>query len=233
MRICSACGCCNANNSQQCVICGAPLSSPEPGTPPARPTPEPAPISAENSASTQTPEPNPVSIPTQNSVPTQTPEPESVSVLESNPDFASAPKSVPGAVPIGGPASELRSVPLGSSEPSVSLEPSKSRPVPSEPSVSLELSESSESGNADRMAIAGFVLSLMGVATLITSPLQLAALLLSLAARKGKRFRGFRRTGIILSAVALVLSLIFWLVVALNTDEILPSLAGIMYESNY
>jgi hypothetical protein len=72
-----------------------------------------------------------------------------------------------------------------------------------------------ESNKTDRMAIAGFVLSLMGLVAVVSSPLQLAALLLSLAANGTKRFREFRTLGIVFSAVGLGVSLLFWLIFSL------------------
>ena len=83
------------------------------------------------------------------------------------------------------------------------------------------------------MAIAGFVLSLMGIASWITSPLQLAALLLSLAAGKTKRFRSLRRAGIVLSSVALGISLLLWLIVSLYAQSIFTYLTDITNEFFY
>ena len=77
-------------------------------------------------------------------------------------------------------------------------------------------------------AIAGFVLSLMGAATFVTSPLQLMALILCLASEKADRFLKLRRIGLVLSAVFLILSLAFWIVVALNFD----TLSQLIYSSS-
>ncbi len=93
--------------------------------------------------------------------------------------------------------------------------------------------KSPEDNRSDRMAIAGFVLSLMGIASWITSPLQLAALLLSLAAGKTKRFRSLRRAGIILSSVALGISLLLWLIVSLYAQSIFTYLTDITNEFFY
>ena len=90
-----------------------------------------------------------------------------------------------------------------------------------------------ENNKSDRMAIAGFVLSLLGTASWITSPLQLAALLLSLASGKTKRFLGLRRTGLILSSISLGISLLFWLIVLIFSSGIFSFLTDIMNEFYY
>lgn len=89
--------------------------------------------------------------------------------------------------------------PVVSAPPRPSTLPTAQRKVSSDP-------------KADRMAIAGFVLSLMGLSTFLTTPLQLAALLLSLYARNTSRCKGLRKCGIIFSIVALCISFIFWIV---------------------
>lgn len=92
---------------------------------------------------------------------------------------------------------------------------------------------SPEDNKPDRMAIAGFVLSLLGVASCIASPLQLAALLLSIAAGKTKRFSTLRRVGIILSSITLGISLILWVIVLINSQSIFSYLTDMMNEFFY
>ena len=67
-------------------------------------------------------------------------------------------------------------------------------------------------GHHDRMAIAGFVLSLMGLFSFITTPLQIVSLILSLACGDAKRCKVLRVLGIVFSCVALFLSCCFWIV---------------------
>ena len=92
---------------------------------------------------------------------------------------------------------------------------------------------SNASKRADRMAVAGLVLSLMGAVTLVTSPLQGAALLLSLCAGKTQKMRGLRRTGILISVVSLVLSLCFWSVLACNFEMVFSFLTKVFNEFYY
>lgn len=89
------------------------------------------------------------------------------------------------------------------------------------------------SKRADRMAIAGFVLSLMGAGTLVTSPLQGAALLLSLFAGKTQKMRKLRRTGILISAVSLGVSLLFWGILACNAEVVFSFLTKLFNEFYY
>lgn len=101
------------------------------------------------------------------------------------------------------------------------------------PKPVLQLQENAEDQKSDRMALAGFILSLMGAATCMTSPLQLAALILSLSAGKTKKFRTLRSVGIVLSSVALGLSLIVWLIVGINADTVFTYLNDAMNEFYY
>ena len=70
----------------------------------------------------------------------------------------------------------------------------------------------------DRMALAGFVLSLMGLFSCVTTPLQAAALILSLCSAKARRFRGFRIAGIVISALTIAASLFLWVILILTAD---------------
>lgn len=111
-------------------------------------------------------------------------------------------------------------------------------PIPQPVAVPVQTSvvipqASPEDNKSDRMAIAGFVLSLMGIVSFITTPLQLAALLLSIAAGKTKRFSTLRRTGIILSSIALGISLILWVIVLIYSQDIFSYLTDIMNEFFY
>lgn len=113
-----------------------------------------------------------------------------------------------------------------------------SAPIPQQISVSVQApvvvsQRSSEDNKPDRMAIAGFVLSLLGVASCIASPLQLVALLLSISAGKTKRFGSLRRVGIVLSSIVLGISLIFWLIVLIYSQSIFTYLTNIMNEFFY
>lgn len=95
-------------------------------------------------------------------------------------------------------------------------------------SVPSVLSEAaSQETKYNRMAIAGFVLSLMGVATCIGSFLQLAGLLLSSASVKKTRLKGFSVAGIIISSVALSISMLIWLILILNGDLVLEYISNI------
>lgn len=102
-------------------------------------------------------------------------------------------------------------------------------PAPASPSPEevRAAEERWEKGKYNRMAIAGFVLSLMGVATFVTSPLQLTALILCLASGKADRFLKLRRVGLILSAVFLVVSIVFWVVTAWNFESILQWISSV------
>ncbi len=101
-----------------------------------------------------------------------------------------------------------------------------------QPEPGLPPQKDSEDPKSDRIAIAGFVLSLMGVATLMTSPLQLAALILCVCG-KTKKFRRLRSLGIILSSVALGISLILWLIIGVNAETVFTYLNNIMNEFYY
>ena len=105
---------------------------------------------------------------------------------------------------------------------------SQGEPQDSRPSLAIGFRE--ESNKTDRMAIAGFVLSLMGLVTVVSSPLQLAALLLSLAANGTKRFREFRTLGIVFSAVGLGVSLLFWLIFSLFSGTIVSFINNALNE---
>ncbi len=85
----------------------------------------------------------------------------------------------------------------------------------------------------NRMALAGFILSLMGVCTVVTSPLQLTALLLCLSAGKTSRFGNLRRVGILLSAVFLALSVLLWVLFFCYSHVIVPYLSEFLGEFYY
>ena len=78
-----------------------------------------------------------------------------------------------------------------------------------------------EQNKKNRMAVAGFVLSLMGAVTVMVSPLQLTALLLSLASGSEASPQSLRRTGIVLSSVFLGISLLLWILFFCNFNAIL------------
>ena len=128
------------------------------------------------------------------------------------------------------PVKEISSQPAEVSVPEPISRPiSQPAPVAPPPSENPKTAEDSwEKGKYNRIAIAGFVLSLMGAATFVTSPLQLMALILCLASEKADRFLKLRRIGLVLSAVFLILSLAFWIVVALNFD----TLSQLIYSSS-
>lgn len=73
----------------------------------------------------------------------------------------------------------------------------------------------------NRMAIAGFVLSLMGAISVFVSPLQLTALLLCLAAGGNTKYPKLRRMGILLSCIFLAVSLLLWTLFFCNADTVL------------
>ncbi len=89
------------------------------------------------------------------------------------------------------------------------------------------------SKRADRIAVAGFVLSLMGVVTVMNSPLQGAALLLSLCSRKTQKMRGLRFAGILISAVSLGVSLLLWGLIACNAQAVFSFLTKAFNEFYY
>lgn len=113
----------------------------------------------------------------------------------------------------GAPCSEISSVP------SVGVE-SIAQPHPSD-------SRTEEDRKQDRIAVAGFILSLLGLASLFGFPLQVVALFLSAFSRPGKAHR-LRRFGIVLSIVSLVISLIVWGILLAFFDRIAPLLHGLM-----
>lgn len=119
------------------------------------------------------------------------------------------------------PKGEVPEYPVPNPEPSAS------------PASTCAPQRASEDNKPDRMALAGFILSLMGFVTCMTSPLQLAALILSLSAGKVKKFRILRLIGIILSAVALGVSLLLWLIVSFNADMLLPYISDAMNKLYY
>lgn len=82
---------------------------------------------------------------------------------------------------------------------------------------------------AERKAIAGFVLSMMGFASVITTPLQLVALLLCLSAKSARRCKALRLVGVIASAAALVISVILWVLFGIYSDTILELMFSEMY----
>ncbi len=105
--------------------------------------------------------------------------------------------------------------------------------VPSPVPAPIPVPVRKEHAKSDRMALAGFILSLMGSFTCVTSPLQLTALILCCCAGKTGRFRALRLMGIILSAAALGISLILWLVFSLNSDGILSYITEILSKFYY
>ena len=86
-----------------------------------------------------------------------------------------------------------------------------------------------EQNKKNRMAVAGFVLSLMGAVTVMVSPLQLTALLLSLASGSEAKPQSLRRTGIVLSSIFLGLSLLLWVLFFCNADGILHFIYNLTY----
>ena len=97
----------------------------------------------------------------------------------------------------------------------------------------ISMNRSFDPKKADRMAVAGFVLSLMGAVTVITSPLQGAALLLSLCSGKTQKMRGLRRTAMVISALSLCASLLIWGLIALNAGEVISFLTDALNEFYY
>lgn len=106
-------------------------------------------------------------------------------------------------------------------------------PLMPQPEPAFQPQNNPEDQKADRMAIAGFVLSLMGAVTVMTSPLQLAALILSIASGKTKKFRRLRFVGILLSSVVLGISLILWLLIGIHADAVFTYLNNATNEFFY
>ena len=65
-----------------------------------------------------------------------------------------------------------------------------------------------------RKAVAGFVLALFGLVTMVTLPMQIAALVLCLSARKTPTRRGLAVAGIVLSVIGILFSVLFITAVA-------------------
>lgn len=82
---------------------------------------------------------------------------------------------------------------------------------------------------AERKALAGFVLSLFGILTMISVPLQALGLFLSLSARGIERNRVLRIFGIVFSAVSLLVSLLFWGMFLFNYEAVLDTIVKFMY----
>lgn len=78
----------------------------------------------------------------------------------------------------------------------------------------------------DRYAISGFVLSLIGALTCLSTPLQAVALILSCVG-KSKRYRGLRVAGILLSAVSVFVSVLLWILVAVFFPQISGWFSGL------
>lgn len=93
-------------------------------------------------------------------------------------------------------------------------------------------SRSAEDRKQDRIAVAGFVLSFLGLWSVFCFPLQIVALLTSLLSRpvKARRWRGL---GIVLSIVSLVISLIVWVILFACFDRIVPFLHDLMNMNTY
>ncbi len=89
-----------------------------------------------------------------------------------------------------------------------------------------------EEAKRSRMAIAGFAVSLLGFVSLLCFPVQLFGLILSFYGAKSKRRRVLSTVGVILSAAALVLSLIAWPIIFVNAEELLPYLMESFTEIN-
>ncbi len=88
-----------------------------------------------------------------------------------------------------------------------------------------------EEAKQERMVLAGFVLSLFGFVTVLGSPLQLFALLLSLLSKPKKR-KKLRLLGVVLSTLSLVVSLGLWGILIWNAEALLPQLNDILYQMN-
>lgn len=93
-------------------------------------------------------------------------------------------------------------------------------------------SRSAEGRKQDRIAVAGFVLSFLGLASVFAFPLQFFALFLSAFSRPEKA-RRWRSLGIVLSIVSLVISLIVWGILFAFSDRILPVLHDLMNMNMY
>ncbi len=100
------------------------------------------------------------------------------------------------------------------------------------PAVSEGPALSEEDVKQDRIAIAGFAVSVFGLMSPLAVPLQLFGLILSLCAGKSKRRKTFRKLGIVLSVAALVFSLVLWGVLLWNAEAILPHINDILNETN-
>ena len=105
---------------------------------------------------------------------------------------------------------------------------SEPQQVPTAEEIPPVLEPSDSDRKQNRMAVAGFVLSLIGVQTCLTTPLQITALVLSLVS-KPKRTKAFRIIGIIVSAVSLAGSLFLWAILIANGDAVLAELYEAMY----
>lgn len=82
---------------------------------------------------------------------------------------------------------------------------------------------------SDKKALAGFLLSFFGLLTLASTPVQVVGLILSLSARGATRCKIFRRFGIILGAVSLVVSILLWTEFLLHMDVYLFKILKSMY----
>ena len=105
--------------------------------------------------------------------------------------------------------------------PAVSSPETAPAPIPApvaDPAPTASVSRKPPVTKQDRMALAGFVLSLMGLFSCVTTPLQAAALILSLCSSKARRFRGFRIAGIVISALTIAASLFLWVILILTAD---------------